>query len=98
MAGLAVMGRSFVVHGSAPIYHKDRRQPRRLRRARPRHYHSPATVADKIATLRDMTAATSIMLHYPPWYGIEKTPTSLELFATEVARKLRVGSPKRIRV
>ncbi len=50
---------------------------------------SPPTVAEKIAYLRDTTGATSIMVHYPPWYGVEKTLASLELFATEVAPKLR---------
>ena len=50
---------------------------------------SPATVAEKIAHLRNTTGATSIMLHYPPWYGVEKALASLELFATEVAPKLR---------
>jgi len=58
---------------------------------------SPATVADKIATLRDMTGATSIMVHYPPWYGVEKALASLELFATEVAPKLRQTAPERLR-
>jgi alkanesulfonate monooxygenase SsuD/methylene tetrahydromethanopterin reductase-like flavin-dependent oxidoreductase (luciferase family) len=50
---------------------------------------SPQTVAEKVAHLRDTTGASSIMVHYPPWYGPEKTMTSLELFATEVAPKLR---------
>src|SRR5215475_10400186 len=50
---------------------------------------SPATVAEKIAHLRDTAGATSVMVHYPPWYGAEKTLASLELFATEVAPKLR---------
>ena len=50
---------------------------------------SPATVADKIAHLRDTTGATSIMVHYPPWYGIDKALRSLELFATEVAPRFR---------
>ena len=50
---------------------------------------SPQTVAEKIAHLRDTTGATSIMLHYPPWYGLEKALASLELFATDVAPKLR---------
>ncbi len=57
---------------------------------------SPATVADKIATLRDMTGATSIMVHYPPWYGVEKALASLALFATEVAPKLRSDSPRSV--
>jgi hypothetical protein len=29
------------------------------------------------------------MVHYPPWYGLEKALASLELFASEVAPKLR---------
>jgi len=58
---------------------------------------SPATVAEKIAHLRDAAGASSIMLHYPPWYGIEKALASLELFATEVAPKFRADTPKRMR-
>jgi alkanesulfonate monooxygenase SsuD/methylene tetrahydromethanopterin reductase-like flavin-dependent oxidoreductase (luciferase family) len=58
---------------------------------------SPATVADKIAHLRDAAGASSIMLHYPPWYGVEKALTSLELFATEVAPKLRTDERTRLR-
>jgi alkanesulfonate monooxygenase SsuD/methylene tetrahydromethanopterin reductase-like flavin-dependent oxidoreductase (luciferase family) len=50
---------------------------------------SPQTVVEKIAHLRDSTGASSIMVHYPPWYGAEKALASLELFATEVAPKLR---------
>ncbi len=52
---------------------------------------SPATVIEKIARLRDMTGAGSIMLHYPPWYGIEKVLRSLELFAGEVMPKLQTA-------
>jgi alkanesulfonate monooxygenase SsuD/methylene tetrahydromethanopterin reductase-like flavin-dependent oxidoreductase (luciferase family) len=56
---------------------------------------SPNTVAEKIAHLRDTTGATSVMVHYPPWYGAEKALASLELFATEVAPKLR-GPAERV--
>ncbi|MBO0751858.1 MAG: LLM class flavin-dependent oxidoreductase [Bradyrhizobiaceae bacterium] len=56
---------------------------------------SPDTVAEKIAHLRDTTGATSIMVHYPPWYGGERALASLELFATEVAPKLR-GPAERV--
>jgi alkanesulfonate monooxygenase SsuD/methylene tetrahydromethanopterin reductase-like flavin-dependent oxidoreductase (luciferase family) len=56
---------------------------------------SPQTVAEKIAHLRDTTGAASIMVHYPPWYGAEKALASLELFATEVAPKLR-GPAERV--
>ncbi len=58
---------------------------------------SPATVADKIAHLRDTTGATSIMVHYPPWYGIDKALRSLELFATEVAPRFRIEGKTRLR-
>jgi alkanesulfonate monooxygenase SsuD/methylene tetrahydromethanopterin reductase-like flavin-dependent oxidoreductase (luciferase family) len=58
---------------------------------------SPATVADKIAYLRDIAGATSIMVHYPPWYGVDKALASLELFATEVAPRFRASQPKRMR-
>ena len=54
---------------------------------------SPATVADKIAHLRDVVGASSIMVHYPPWYGVEKALASLELFATEVAPKFKAREP-----
>jgi alkanesulfonate monooxygenase SsuD/methylene tetrahydromethanopterin reductase-like flavin-dependent oxidoreductase (luciferase family) len=55
---------------------------------------SPQTVAEKIAHLRDTTGATSIMVHYPPWYGVERALASLELFATEVAPKLRAPAER----
>lgn len=58
---------------------------------------SPATVVEKIERLREMTGAGSVMLHYPPWYGIDKALASLELFATEVAPKLRPTPPARLR-
>jgi alkanesulfonate monooxygenase SsuD/methylene tetrahydromethanopterin reductase-like flavin-dependent oxidoreductase (luciferase family) len=58
---------------------------------------SPSTVVEKIERLREMTGATSVMLHYPPWYGVDKALASLELFATEVAPKLRTTQPARMR-
>lgn len=58
---------------------------------------SPATVIEKIEHLRDTTGVRSIMLHYPPWYGVEKALASLELFATEVAPKFRPPEPARKR-
>jgi alkanesulfonate monooxygenase SsuD/methylene tetrahydromethanopterin reductase-like flavin-dependent oxidoreductase (luciferase family) len=58
---------------------------------------SPASVVEKIERLRDMTGAGSVMLHYPPWYGIDKALASLELFAAEVAPKLRQPAPARLR-
>jgi alkanesulfonate monooxygenase SsuD/methylene tetrahydromethanopterin reductase-like flavin-dependent oxidoreductase (luciferase family) len=50
---------------------------------------SPATVVEKIERLRDMTGAASIMLHYPPWYGVERALASLELFAAEIIPKFK---------
>jgi alkanesulfonate monooxygenase SsuD/methylene tetrahydromethanopterin reductase-like flavin-dependent oxidoreductase (luciferase family) len=50
---------------------------------------SPASVAAKIERLRAECGATSLMLHYPPWYGIDKALASLELFAAEVMPKFR---------
>jgi alkanesulfonate monooxygenase SsuD/methylene tetrahydromethanopterin reductase-like flavin-dependent oxidoreductase (luciferase family) len=50
---------------------------------------SPRTVIEKIQRLGDMTGASSIMLHYPPWYGGERTLASLELFADEVMPKFK---------
>ena len=58
---------------------------------------SPATVVEKIERLRDMTGASSVMLHYPPWYGVDKALASLALFATEVAPKLKTKEPTRLR-
>jgi len=50
---------------------------------------SPATVVAKIEELQAMAGNSSIMLHFPPWYGAEKALASLELFAGEVMRKFR---------
>ena len=57
---------------------------------------SPATVVEKIERLGTLTGATSIMLHYPPWYGAEKALASLELFAGEVIPRLKPKEPARI--
>jgi len=50
---------------------------------------SPATVIEKIQRLQHMTGMSSIMLHYPPWYGIERALASLQLFAEAVMPKFR---------
>jgi alkanesulfonate monooxygenase SsuD/methylene tetrahydromethanopterin reductase-like flavin-dependent oxidoreductase (luciferase family) len=50
---------------------------------------SPATVVSRIEELKAKTGLTSLMLHYPPWYGTEKAKRSLELFAREVIPRLR---------
>ncbi|MFN3745363.1 MAG: LLM class flavin-dependent oxidoreductase [Hyphomicrobiaceae bacterium] len=50
---------------------------------------SPDTVIARIEELKAKTGLTSLMLHYPPWYGSEKAKASLELFAGEVIPRLR---------
>lgn len=50
---------------------------------------SPKTVLASIEELKAKTGLSSLMLHYPPWYGTEKAKTSLELFASEVIPRLR---------
>jgi alkanesulfonate monooxygenase SsuD/methylene tetrahydromethanopterin reductase-like flavin-dependent oxidoreductase (luciferase family) len=54
---------------------------------------SPVTVIDKIERLRAMTDATSIMLHYPPWYGGDRALASLALFAEAVAPRFSKQQP-----
>lgn len=58
---------------------------------------SPATVVAKIERLHAMTGVSSIMLHYPPWYGPERALASLDLFAREVMPKFKAGAPARKR-
>jgi alkanesulfonate monooxygenase SsuD/methylene tetrahydromethanopterin reductase-like flavin-dependent oxidoreductase (luciferase family) len=45
---------------------------------------SPETVIARLRALRDQTKLTSLLLHYPPSYGHEKTMQSLRLFAERV--------------
>lgn len=52
---------------------------------------SPETVAAKIEQLHTLAGNSSIMLHFPPWYGAEKALASLELFAAEVIPKFKPG-------
>lgn len=55
---------------------------------------SPDTVIRKIEQFRAV-GATSIMLHYPPYYGPEKTSQMLRLFAREVLPHVRaLEAPK----
>jgi alkanesulfonate monooxygenase SsuD/methylene tetrahydromethanopterin reductase-like flavin-dependent oxidoreductase (luciferase family) len=58
---------------------------------------SPATVIAKLEQLKQMTGLGSIMLHYPPWYGVDKALASLEMFAGEVIPKFRPPQPARMR-
>jgi alkanesulfonate monooxygenase SsuD/methylene tetrahydromethanopterin reductase-like flavin-dependent oxidoreductase (luciferase family) len=53
---------------------------------------SPATVIERIEELKAKSGCTSLMLHYPPWYGTEKAKASLELFAEEVIPRFRAAS------
>ncbi|MGD8809020.1 MAG: LLM class flavin-dependent oxidoreductase [Gammaproteobacteria bacterium] len=50
---------------------------------------SPETVTRKLEALRDATGLTSLMLHYPPYYGTEKARKSLRLFAEKVMPRFR---------
>jgi alkanesulfonate monooxygenase SsuD/methylene tetrahydromethanopterin reductase-like flavin-dependent oxidoreductase (luciferase family) len=57
---------------------------------------SPKTVTEKIAAMQEATGCTSMMLHYPPYYGAEKTLASLTLFAEEVMPHFKTGKKKKI--
>ncbi len=50
---------------------------------------SPATVIAKLRELRHKTGLTSLLLHYPPYYGHEKAMRSLQLFAEKVIPEFR---------
>jgi alkanesulfonate monooxygenase SsuD/methylene tetrahydromethanopterin reductase-like flavin-dependent oxidoreductase (luciferase family) len=50
---------------------------------------SPETVIAKLHILRATTGLTSLLLHYPPYYGREKTIQSLRLFAERVMPEFR---------
>ncbi len=49
---------------------------------------APDTVLRKIEAFRDV-GMTSLMVHYPPYYGPERTLGMLRLFATEVLPELK---------
>jgi alkanesulfonate monooxygenase SsuD/methylene tetrahydromethanopterin reductase-like flavin-dependent oxidoreductase (luciferase family) len=59
---------------------------------------SPKTVVEKLQRLQHMTGLGSLMLHYPPWYGIDKALASLALFAEEVMPKFKTPSQSASRV
>jgi alkanesulfonate monooxygenase SsuD/methylene tetrahydromethanopterin reductase-like flavin-dependent oxidoreductase (luciferase family) len=50
---------------------------------------SPATVIARLRALREATGLTSLLLHYPPYYGHEKAMRSLRLFAERVMPEFR---------
>jgi alkanesulfonate monooxygenase SsuD/methylene tetrahydromethanopterin reductase-like flavin-dependent oxidoreductase (luciferase family) len=52
---------------------------------------SPETVARRLRELRDTTGLTSLLLHYPPYYGHEKAMRSLKLFAERVMPEFRAA-------
>jgi alkanesulfonate monooxygenase SsuD/methylene tetrahydromethanopterin reductase-like flavin-dependent oxidoreductase (luciferase family) len=45
---------------------------------------SPETVVRRLKELQKATRLTSLLLHYPPYYGHEKAMKSLRLFAERV--------------
>jgi len=53
----------------------------------------PETVVRRIRELREKTGCSSMLLHYPPYYGHEKAMRSLRLFAERVMPEFR--PPKR---
>jgi alkanesulfonate monooxygenase SsuD/methylene tetrahydromethanopterin reductase-like flavin-dependent oxidoreductase (luciferase family) len=52
---------------------------------------SPETVIRRLRELREKTGLTSLLLHYPPYYGHEKAMKSLRLFAERVMPEFRQG-------
>ena len=50
---------------------------------------SPATVIARLRELRERTGLTSLLLHYPPYYGHDKAMRSLRLFAERVMPEFR---------
>jgi hypothetical protein len=46
-------------------------------------------VTRRLRELRDTTGLTSLLLHYPPYYGHEKAMKSLRLFAERVMPEFR---------
>ncbi len=50
---------------------------------------SPETVVERLRRLESMTGMSSLVLHYPPYYGPEKTLKMLRLFAEEVLPEFR---------
>jgi alkanesulfonate monooxygenase SsuD/methylene tetrahydromethanopterin reductase-like flavin-dependent oxidoreductase (luciferase family) len=50
---------------------------------------SPETVIRRLRELREKTGLTSLLLHYPPYYGHEKAMQSLRLFAERVMPEFR---------
>ena len=49
---------------------------------------SPATVRERIEELKYKTGLSTLLVHYPPWYGAERIMNSLELLASEVVPRM----------
>lgn len=56
---------------------------------------SPATVVARLRELAAKTGLTSLLLHYPPYYGHEKAMRSLRLFAERVMPEFRPPAHRR---
>ncbi len=52
-------------------------------------YGSPKTVTDKIKYMEELTGATSLILHFPPYNTREQNKRVLRMFADEVIPKFR---------
>jgi len=52
---------------------------------------SPDTVIRRLRELAEKTGLTSLLLHYPPYYGHEKAMRSLRLFAERVIPEFRAS-------
>ncbi len=52
---------------------------------------SPDTLIRRLELLQEMTGMTSLVLHYPPYYGPELALKSLRMFAEEVMPAFRGG-------
>ena len=52
-------------------------------------YSLTKTVIDKIHYMKEKTGATSMILHFPPYYSREQTRRTIELFAEQVIPKFR---------
>jgi alkanesulfonate monooxygenase SsuD/methylene tetrahydromethanopterin reductase-like flavin-dependent oxidoreductase (luciferase family) len=50
---------------------------------------APETVVRKLKNVEAKTGMTSLLLHYPPYYGHDKTMKSLSLFAEKVMPEFR---------
>ena len=72
-----------------PGCHRGRGDESAAVRSLPQYVHTPETVAGRIRELRQATGASSVVIHYPPYYGSEKAVRSLRLFAEEVMPDLQ---------